>query len=52
MGVGDKRLATNSGRMAGEKLGELLPFKRGGIVMVVKKSRKKNQKNKNIVYNI
>ena len=44
MGIGNKRLATTGGRMAGEKLGQLLPFKNGGVVMVVKKSRKRKSK--------
>jgi len=40
MGIGNKKLATSGGQAAGEKLGNLLPFKKGGIVMVVKKPRK------------
>jgi len=44
MGIGNKQLATSAARRAGEKLGQLLPFKKGGVVMVVKKPRKRRSK--------
>lgn len=44
MGIGNRQLATSAGRKAGAKLGQLLPFKNGGVVMVVKKPRKRKCK--------
>ena len=46
MGIGNKRLASTAGQKAGEKLGSLLPFKNGGVVMVVKKPRKARKSKK------
>lgn len=40
MGIGNKKLATSAGQKAGQRIGELLPFKNGGVVMVVRKPRK------------
>lgn len=40
MGIGSKKLATSAGQAGGAKLGSLLPFKSGGVVMLVKKPRK------------
>jgi hypothetical protein len=46
MGIGNKQLATSAGQKAGEKLGSLLPFKNGGVVMVVRKPRKARKSKK------
>jgi hypothetical protein len=46
MGIGNKKLATSAGQMAGNKLGSLLPFKSGGVVMVVKKPKKARKSKK------
>ena len=46
MGIGNKRLASGLGAKAGEKVGALLPFKSGGVVMVVKKPRKARKSKK------
>ena len=46
MGIGNKRLASTAGQAAGGKLGALLPFKNGGVVMVVKKPRKARKSKK------
>ena len=46
MGIGNRKLATGAGQKAGEKLGQLLPFKNGGVVMVVRPVRKKRKAKK------
>lgn len=46
MGIGNKKLATSTGQMAGAKLGSLLPFKNGGVAVVVKAPRKKRKTKK------
>lgn len=44
MGVGNEKLVKSAGRKLGEKVGSLLPFKSGGVVMVVKAPRKRRSK--------
>lgn len=46
MGIGNQKLVKDSGRKLGEKVGSLLPFKQGGVVMVVKAPRKKRKSKK------
>lgn len=45
MGIGNQKLVKDSGRKLGEKVGSLLPFKNGGVVVVVK-APKKSRKGK------
>ena len=40
MGLGNKKLLVSGGQRLGEKVGDLLPFKNGGKVVVVKAPRK------------
>jgi hypothetical protein len=40
MGIGNKKLVQSGGQKLGEKIGDILPFKNGGKVVVVKKPRK------------
>ena len=44
MGIGNERLVKSAGRKLGEKVGSLLPFKNGGVVVVVKAPRKRKSK--------
>jgi len=46
MGLGNKRLAVTGGQKLGEKVGDFLPFARGGVVVVVKKPRKARKSRK------
>lgn len=46
LGLGNKKMATSAGTMAGAKLGSLLPFARGGVAVVVKAPRKKRKARK------
>jgi hypothetical protein len=46
LGLGNKKLATSAGTMAGAKLGSLLPFARGGVAVVVKAPRKNRKARK------
>jgi hypothetical protein len=44
MGLGNEKLVKSTGRKLGEKVGSLLPFKNGGVVVVVKAPRKRRSK--------
>lgn len=44
MGLGNEKLVKSAGRKLGEKVGSLLPFKNGGVVVVVKAPRKRRSK--------
>lgn len=44
MGIGNKKLLTTGGQTLGSKVGDLIPFKNGGVVMVVKKPRKRKSR--------
>lgn len=44
MGIGNRNLLVSGGQKLGEKVGDLIPFKNGGVVMVVKKPRKRRSK--------
>jgi hypothetical protein len=44
MGIGNQKLVKDTGRKLGEKVGSLLPFKNGGVVMVVRSPRKRRTK--------
>jgi len=46
MGIGNNKLATSGGQMAGAKLGSLLPFAKGGVAVVVKAPRKARKSKK------
>lgn len=46
MGIGNKKLANSAGQAAGAKVGSLLPFKNGGVAVVVKAPRKKRKSKK------
>lgn len=46
MGIGNRKLATSVGRQAGERLGQLVPFKNGGVAVVVKAPRKARKSKK------
>lgn len=44
LGIGNEKMVKSAGRKLGEKVGSLLPFKSGGVVMVVKAPRKRKAK--------
>lgn len=41
MGIGNKKLLVSGGQKLGEKAGDILPFKNGGRVVVIKAPRKR-----------
>lgn len=44
MGIGNKKLLVGGGQKLGEKVGNLVPFARGGVAVVVKAARKRRTK--------
>lgn len=41
LGLGNAALVKRAGRAGGERIGSLLPFKSGGVVVVIKSPRKR-----------